>query len=207
MKQPGIKSAIAYFLLIISSCILLQACGGEQVREDDAGFIDLYLEQDGRIINFIDDTAAIKRAPFRIVFNFKRPDGLLVNASYEPDSLSSARAGAELRMIPGFTSTGIAEEPFNRDYSMFVSSDSPNYWYYYDDSDTRFDFVLKEDGLLKCRRSVSSIIDLDKNGEKKDISKISHESIYLVIIRIEWNEDYTKMIDKTRRCLEIKFIP
>lgn len=192
----------------IAAFMLYTGCGGNgQVKDDTAGFIDVYIEQDGRLINFIDNTAEIKKSQFRFVFTLRQPDGFLLNASFSPESYDAAAGGGGLETIPGFLNTGIAEELFNPEYTMFISSDSPNYWYYYSDSDSRFDSVTKEDDIIKCRRTISSVIDLDRNGEKKDTSRIIHDTIYIVIVRIEWNDNFTRMIEKSRRFLKIKLIP
>lgn len=195
------------FFLLLAALLLCPCCGTRQVVDESAGFIDVYIEQEGRIINFIDNTVRLKKSQFRMVFNFRQPDGFLLNASFNPDSFNVAAGGGGLELIPGFLNTGIAEEPFNPDYTMFISSDSPNYWYYYDDGDNRFDSVIKEDNVLKCKRTVSSVIDLENKGEKKDIGHIRNDTIYIVIVRIEWNGDYTKMIEKSRRFLKIELIP
>ena len=171
---------------------LIISCGGSgQEKSGTSEFIDVYLEQDGRIINIIDDTAEIRKKQFRFVFNFRQPDSVLVNASYNPESFENARGGTELVLIPGFTNTGIAEELFNTEYFMFISDDSPNYWYFSDDSDSRFDSVQKDESGYKCTRTVSSVIDLDGKTEKQDIAKIRHDTIYIVIATIEWNDDFT----------------
>lgn len=193
--------------IIIAAVIISSCSGGGRKKNGTPEFIDLYIEQDGRIINIIDDTVMIARKQFRFNFRFAQPDGVLVNASLNPGSFDSAAGGAPLDLIPGFINTGIAEELFNAEYFMFISEDSPNYWYYSDESDSRFDYTAKDERGYTCRRTVSSFIDLDGKTEKQDISKIRQDTIYIVIVMIEWNDDFTKRIERSRRYFKIKFIP
>lgn len=194
------------FFALLTVVIFLSCGETVQKKKGRSEFIDVYLEQDGRIINIINDTAEISKKQFRFVFNFRQPDSVLLNASFNPASYDSARNGAPLEQIPGFQNTGIAEELFNAEYFMFISDNSPNYWYYSDDSDSRFDSVTKDENGYTCRRTVSSFIDLEGKAEKQDIMKIKQDTIYIVIAMIEWNADFTRMIERSRRYLKIKFI-
>ncbi|HPS56722.1 MAG TPA: hypothetical protein PK514_01325 [Spirochaetota bacterium] len=193
-------------IALLTAALVSSCSGSGQKKNRKSEFIDLFLEQEGRIVNIIDDTAEISRKQFRFVFNFRHPDSVLLNASFNPESFDSARSGTPLVQIPGFINNGIAEELFNAEYFMFISDDSPNYWYYSDDSDSRFDSVTKDENGYTCRRTVSSFIDLDGKAEKLEISKIKQDTIYIVIVMIEWNDDFTKMIERSRRYLKIKFI-
>lgn len=192
---------------ILASALIYSCSGSGQKKNGSSEFIDLYLEQDGRIINIIDDTAMVSKKQFRFLFRFSQPDSILVNVSFTPESYDSAQNGAPLDSIPGFINTGIAEELFNPEYLMFISDDSPNYWYYSDDTDSRFDSVTKDDAGYTCRRTISSFIDLDGKAEKKEISKIQQDTIYVVVAMIEWNADFTQRIERSRRYFKIKFIP
>lgn len=194
------------FFALLAAVMFLSCSETGQKKNGRPEFIDVYLEQDGRIINIINDTAEISKKQFRFVFNFRQPDSVLLNASFDPGSYESARIGSPLKQIPGFQNTGIAEELFNAEYFMFISDNSPNYWYYSDDSDSRFDSVTKDENGYTCRRTVSSLIDLEGKAEKQDIVKIKQDTIYIVIVMIEWNADFTSMIERSRRYLKIKFI-
>ena len=201
-------SIMRQIIFTILAAVIISSCSGStRKKNSEPGFIDLYLEQDGRIINIIDDTAMINRKQFRFVFSFSQPDSVLLNASFNPGSYELAGSGAPLIQIPGFINTGIAEELFNAESFMFISDDSPNYWYYSDDLDSRFDSVTKDERGYKCRRTVASFIDLGGKVEKQEISKIKQDTIYIVIAMIEWNDDFTQMIERSRRYFKIKFIP
>lgn len=205
--MTAIKTMIKHISAAILTGAIVVSCGGGQKQSGQQEFIDLYLEQDGRIINIIDDTAMIKRKQFCFVFSFRQPDGILLNASFEPASYESAAGGAPVENIAGFRNTGIAEELFNPECEMFISNDSPNYWYYADETDSRFDYTAKDERGYTCRRTVSSFVDLHGKAEKQEISKIRQDAIYIVIVMIEWNDDFTKRIERSRRYLKIKFIP
>lgn len=196
-----LKKLLAAPLLAIT----IFSCTSGQFTEKAPAFIDVYLEQDGKIINFVDDTATVKPGQFRFVFNFSEPDSVFLNASFMPDSYNMAWSGYLIDEIPGFRNTGVTEEQLNAEYSISVSTDSPNYWYYTNDTDNRFDSVTKNDFGYSCRRTVSCIIDLDRNGQKTEVSKINGSILYLVIVKAEWNDNFTGRIEHARRSLKIIF--
>ena len=194
-------------LIIISLIFICYGCSSEKnIKDEVSDIIDVTIEQGGNRINIVDDTAEIRRTKFSIRFKFSRPDAILINASFHPETFNNAKEGLPLYELKGFKNTLIAEELFNRDEVIFISLDSPNLWYYTDDSDHRFNNVLKSENGYLCTREISGIIDLDGAGDKIDIIKVKQNEIFLVIIKSEWNEDYTKMIEKNRKMIKLKFI-
>ena len=49
-------------------------------------------------------------------------------------------------------------------------------------------------------------MDIDSESNITEITKIKRDSIYLVILSVDWNEDYTRMIEKNRKMIRLKFI-
>jgi hypothetical protein len=187
--------------------ITFYGCSSDKnIREDALDIIDVTVEQGGNTISIIDDTAEIRRTGFSLRFRFARQDSILINASFQAETFNNAKDGLPLQELAGFRSTGIAEELFNKDSVIYVSNDSPNFWYYTDDSDHRFNNVLKNENGYLCTREINGVIDLDGSSEKIDLIKIRQKEIFLVIIKSEWNEDYTKMIEKNRKIIKLKFI-
>ncbi|PKL17465.1 MAG: hypothetical protein CVV49_10905 [Spirochaetae bacterium HGW-Spirochaetae-5] len=194
-----------YFILLL--IITFNGCSSDKnIRKDMMDIIDVSIEQGGNIINIIDDTAEIRRTGFSLKFRFTQQDSILINASFQAETFNNAKEGLPLQDLAGFRSTGIAEELFNKDSVIYVSNDSPNFWYYTDDSDNRFNNVLKNENGYLCTREINGVIDLDGSAEKVDLIKIKQKEIFLVIIKSEWNEDYTKMIEKNRKIIKLKFI-
>jgi hypothetical protein len=194
-------------LYILTVLILIQGCSADKnIKKIKSDKIDITIEQDGNVIDIIDDTAEIRRTKFSFKIKFLQPESLLVNASFKSETFNNAKEGLPLADLSGFKNTGIAEDLFNRESAIYLSKDSPNFWYYSDDLDHRFTSVLKtEDGYI-CSRDVSCIIDLDGTGEKTDLIKIKEKAIYLVLIKIEWNESFSKMIEKSRKVIKLKFL-
>jgi len=193
--------------IIISIIIICCGCSADKnIKNEIPDKIDVVIEQDGNIVNLIDDTAEIRRTRFSIKFKFTQPDSILINASFHPETFNNAKEGLPLNELAGFKNTGIAEELFNKNSVIFLSFNSPNFWYYADDFDHRFNNVQKSENGYLCTREISGIIDLDGTGDKIDIIRIRQSEIFLVIIKSEWNEDYTKMIEKNRKMIKLKFI-
>jgi len=196
---------LCFLVLIIVTCYSCSA--NKNIKNEILDKIDVSIEQGGNNINIIDDTAEIRRSKFSIKFKFAQPeDSILINASFRNETFNNAKEGLPLDELSGFKNTGIAEELFNKNSVLYLSFDSPNFWYYADDTDHRFNNVLKNESGYVFTRDISGIVDLDGTGEKIDISKVKQNAIFLVIIKIEVNEDYTRMIEKSRKLLKLKFI-
>lgn len=196
-----------HVFIILSIIITFHGCSAEKnIKHEISEIIDVSIEQGGNLISIIDDTAEIRRTGFSLKFRFSQPDSFLINASFQAETFNNARESLPLDELSGFKNTGIAEELFNKNSVIYLSFDSPNFWYYADDSDHRFSSVLKNESSYLCTREITGIIDLDGSGEKTEFSRIRQKEIFIVIIRSEWNEDYTKMIEKTRKLIRLKFI-
>jgi len=194
-----------YFILAL--IITFYGCSADKnIRDENLDLIDVSIEQGGNTISIIDDTAEIRRTNFYFKFKFVQQDSILINASFLAETFNNAKEGLPLNELTGFKNTGIAEELFNKDSVIYLSYDSPNLWYYSDDSDHRFNNVLKNENGYLCTREISGIVDLDGTGEKIDLIKIKQKEIFLVLIKSEWNEDYTRMIEKNRKIIRLKFI-
>jgi hypothetical protein len=176
------------------------------IKDEESDKIDLIIEQNGSRIDIADDTAEIRRSGFSMRFKFTRPDGILINASFHTESFNNAREGLPFTELSGFKNTLISEPLFNKDKVIFISFVSPNFWYYADDTDHRFNSILKSENAYFCTREITGIIDLDNSEDKIDISKVKENEIFLVIIKMEWNNDYTQMIEKNRKMIKLKFI-
>ena len=68
------------------------------------------------------------------------------------------------------------------------------------------DFIKKHEKGIICQRDILSIADIDSGSQAIELNKLKKDTIYLVIITVDWNEDYTKMIEKSRKLIKLKFI-
>jgi hypothetical protein len=191
---------------ILIFIIILTGCASKTVIEDtNHGTIDLKVIQNGETAEIQDNTVQLRRAPFSFLFNFSQPDGFLIHASTDNTTYTKAEAGFPLSELPGFSNTSISEELFNSKSQMYLSEDSPSYWYYTDETDHRFNSVTESPEGYRCIREISSIIDISTgknillNGREKS------DTVYIVIIRADWNRDYTERIELNRKLLKITF--
>ena len=109
------------------------------------------LEQDGQPVQVVDHAARLGKKPFTLVFMFRAPDSVLVNASANPQSYEAARAGTPLERIGGFGSAGLIEGARNTDQEVILSDTDYQYWFYSTPSMNRFDKTREEGGLIVCR--------------------------------------------------------
>lgn len=193
-------------IIIILLAAVIAGCGGRDIKETETGMVEIYIEQGGSRIEIRDNTAELRRTPFSIVFKFSRPDSIFVNASFSSESFNNASNGLPLSELIGFKNPGIDEEPFNKQSILYISNDAPNLWYYTDDTDHRFNLIKKDDMGITCQRDILSVADIDAGSQKTELIKLKKDIIYLVIVTVDWNEDYTRMIEKSRKLIKLKFI-
>lgn len=195
------------FLLILSAVAVLYGCSSNKnIRTVTTDIIEVTVEQDGSPIDIVEDTAELRRSKFTLKFRLAGPESILVNASFADETYNNALEGLPLAELAGFRNSGIAEDLFNKDSVIYISHDTPNFWYYTDDTDHRFTSVTKSDNGYICSRDISGVIDLDSSGEKTDLGGIRKKELFLVMIKSEWNEDYTRLIEKSRKIIKLKFI-
>lgn len=195
---------IAVIIILLSA--IIAGCGGKDIKETDTRTVEIYIEQGGNRIELRDNTAELRRTPFSIIFNFSRPDSIFVNASFGSESFNNAINGLPLSDLVGFRNPGIDEEPFNKQGILYISNNTPNLWYYTDDTDHRFNLIQKYEKGIICQRDILSVADIDADGQKTELQKLKKDTIYLVIVTVDWNEDYTRMIEKSRKLIKLKFI-
>lgn len=195
---------IPVFIILLT--VLFSACGGQNIKETEQREIEVFIEQGGNRIEIKNNTAELRRIPFSLIFTFSRPDSIFINASFNSETYNNAIIGIPLNELIGFKNPGIDEEPFNRQNLLYISAAAPNLWYYTDDTDHRFNLVKKSDPSIICQRNIISFMDIDSESNITEITKIKRDSIYLVILSVDWNEDYTRMIEKNRKMIRLKFI-
>lgn len=195
-----IFSAMLIFITILAGC------SSKTIIEDiNTDIINLKVVQNGETAEIRENTVQLRRAPFSLIFTFPRPDGLLIHASMNNRNYLQAETGAPLSDLPGFRNTSISEELFNRESMMYVSDDSPSYWYYTDETDHRFNSVTATDQGLICRRDINSITDITTGKNLLLSGQEAGDTVYIVIIKADWNRDYTERIELSRRLLKITF--
>lgn len=195
-----------FLMLIIFLPVMIISCGGKDIKDTQPRLVDIFIEQAGNRIDIKDNTAELRRTPFSFIINFSRPDSIFINASFSSETFNNAQAGLPLSELIGFRNPGIDEEPFNRQNILYISNDKPNLWYYTDDTDHRFNLIKKHEHGIICQRNILSLADIDSESEKTELGKLKNSIIYLVIVTVDWNEDYTKMIEKSRKLIKLKFI-
>ena len=192
--------------MILINIVFLNCSSKNIIKDDSADNIDVFVEQGDQTISIVDDTVEIRRRNFSLIFKFKQPDSVLVNASFHPETFNNAYEGLPLDELVGFKDTGITEELYNKNSVLYISYKSPNYWYYVDDKDHRFTNIVKDENGLICTREITGFIDFDGSGDKTNIGNIMQKEFYLVIVKSEWNRDFTQRIERSRRMIKFKFI-
>ena len=198
------KRLICYIALLI---ITVSGCAGtgNLLLNAPVQHFMISIEQDGAAVDIVNNRAYLEKKPFAIVVTMANPDSVFVSASISPKSFESACSGMRVDEISGFSEEGITEELFNREQVLVLSDHSPNFWQYTNENEHRFSEVSSEQGAIRCKRVISYIQDLDSKREKMQLSDFKGRHLYLVFMKLEWNKDYSKKIEKKRVCLELVF--
>jgi len=195
--------------IILLSVFFLISCGGkirDNISKPPFNEFQVIIEQNNTIKDINENSEVfIDKAPFWIIIKFSSPDGIFVNASEKSLSYDEAAIGADINRIPGFEGAGIAEELFNRDESLVLSDNAPNYWHYAGSDEHRFSDVRFESGVYTCRRKISHLVDIDDGRETVDIGAYQGDMVYLVFMKIQWSQDFSRKIEKKREFFKLIF--
>lgn len=166
-------------------------------------YFEVGIEQDGELVTINNHQVTLQKKPFTIILYLRQPDGILVNASFAPESFESARSGKPLKEIVGFTDLGMAEDIFNPQAMLIIAAQSPHFWYYANDANHRFNNVTRKKGFI-CRRIIANIM---YQGTKKfvPVKDIPEDTLYLVFMRTEWTQDFSQQIEKQRDYVKVIF--
>jgi len=192
------------FAIILS--LIIAGCSSSTIIEDTTrNEINITIVQNNEVIEPENNTYRLRRAPFSIRLTFKQPDGVLIHTSLNDRTYLKAESAYPLNELPGFMNTSIAEELFNMESVIYVSESAPAYWYYTDETDHRFNTVVPGELGYLCIREISNIIDIDSGKEPVPLSRMKGDTLYLVIMKTDWNKDYTERIELNRKVIKIIF--
>jgi hypothetical protein len=198
-----------YIYILIFSIVFLSfaTCTSAQniPRLGLGRYFEVGIEQDGKLVPIENHQVSLQKKPFTIVLYLKQPDGILVNASFTPESFESARSGKPLKEIVGFTDLGMAEDIFNPQAMLIITSRSPHFWYYAHDAEHRFNDVTKKEGMLICKRIIANVLYRDTTRALEQIKSIPEDTLYLVFMRTEWTKDFSQQIEKQREYVKVIF--
>jgi len=185
-------------LFAVFTCLIL--ISGTSIEQD----FHVKIEQDGQIIEPVKNKISLKKKEFSIVFEFSEPMGLLINGSFVKKTYKLASKNKPKTKLPGFQTTGMAEGLLNPDKEIFISNDSPNYWFYDDNEMNRFNEIMVLGDKIICKRIIQNIYDIDTKTSIKveDVSK----PLYLVFISYKRGDKVTDQIEIKREFVKIKWI-
>ena len=200
------KYSICIFLcLMFSLGMAFVAFGQTEILPDIPQYFAVGFEQSGRLIPIENHQVILQKKSFSLVLYFKRPESVLINASFSPDSFEQARAGVPLENILGFADLGMAEEPFNPKTLLMISDNAPHYWYYENDANHRFNDVAKKKGIFICRRIIAQVMHRDTTRALVPVRDMREDALYLVFMRTEWTKDFRQQIEKQREYVKVLF--
>jgi len=195
------------YIMPVVLIFILFGCSGNNINLVKPGFnhFRFSIEQDGIVKDVENHEIAIKRKPFFIVIYFQAPDGIFLNASLSDNSYKAALEGKNASEITGFEGTVLSEELFNKNETLMLSEKSPCFWQYASINEHHFSQVVEKAGVLICRRRVSHVVDMDTDKETIAVSDTKKNELNLVIMKMEWNDDYSSKTEKKREMVKIKY--
>ena len=196
--------------LIISALILLSlsaGCSSTEERTSRAPFEHFLVafEQEGTILPVENHQVNLKRAPFAILVYFTEADSLYVHSSRSRTTFDLTAGGSPVAQLPGFKESEIQENLFNSEKTLYLSEKAPAFWKYTSEREHNFSSVKNENNVFVCRRDITSLTEQGNEGTATPLEKISPGTFFLSMIKMEWNEDYSKRIEKKRQYFILSF--
>ncbi len=192
--------------LILLIFLTITACSNlSNLKEANFQHFKVEIYQDGLKRNTEGQQVILERKPFEIYVHFTGQDSIFVNASYSPESYEKSVNGSVFTDITGFRETEITESLFNRDEILYISNNSPHFWHYTSDKEHRFNEVLKNNGIIICKRKISNIVNLDGEIKKISISDMDEDVIFLVIMKMQWSPDFSTRMELKRQSMKLIF--
>jgi hypothetical protein len=162
-------------------------------------------QQDGQLLPIEQHEVILKKKAFSILVYLPQPTGILVNASLDPTTFEQTRAGKPLEDLQGFADLGMAEEAFNPKTLLMLSTTAPHYWYYANASDHRFNHIARQNDLWVCHRIIAQVMYRDTTRKLVDVQDMREDAIYLVFMKTEWTQDFSRQLEKQREYVKIRF--
>ncbi|MFN8287913.1 MAG: hypothetical protein U0V74_14245 [Chitinophagales bacterium] len=185
------------FLFLLISAFTLQAQNGR---------FGIYLEQNGKRYDIVKNEVTLQSAPFDLVLFFPSPMGVFINASLEPFTygpVTKKKSNKKKEDLIGFATTGLTEAAFNRDSTITISDNAPNYWYYDSLTSHSFNKVIQTDSGFVCKRHLKTLSFI--SDKKQEIIEGNMPALYLVLISTMFTKD-RREIELMRAAVKINFV-
>ncbi len=196
-----------HLIISVILLILCTGCSSTPEKSTKAPFEHFLIafEQDGTILPIENHQVNLRRAPFVILVYFTAPDSLYVHASTERKTFDLAAGGSPVSELPGFKAEEIQENLFNSEKTLHLSETAPSFWKYTSETEHNFTEIKNETNVIVCRRTISSMTDHGRGDMVTPLEKIAPGTVFLSMIKMEWNEDYSKRIEKKRQYFILSF--
>lgn len=165
----------------------------------------VYIEQDGIRLPITNNEVSLDKKPFRIVFVFDKPNGILISTSFNKATYEMAIKNEPLAKLPGYQGTGMAEYLFNNDKEVLVDDSAPSYWFFDNIKEHRFNTVKTSKDSLVCTREIKQFNIFDEKGNIiLPIEKVS-KALYFVFIDYISDPQTYKKTELQREMIKINW--
>lgn len=187
---------------ILVTTFLISLMSAPRINEAQHEIFSVHFEQGTKVIE-ADDDVTLKKEPFDIVFEFPEPMGVLMHASFNPETYNLALENKPLKKLPGFENTGMAEGLFNPDNEILLNATAPGYWFYDNDEAHRFNEAKEKSGKITCKRHVVQFNEIDSNRITNVEDVIA--PLNLVFISVERGESEKEVLEIHRVPVQINW--
>ena len=141
--------------------------------------VEVFIEQQGKIIEPSKGMVKLNKASFNLIFEFPQPMAVVVNTAFDDVLLEQAAEGQSMAEREQFSLENmIAVELFNPNHLIFVSGEASSPMFYEGEEEHNFNKVEFKNGTYRCIRTIENIFDVDA-GVRMEIENIN-TPIYLV---------------------------
>jgi hypothetical protein len=169
----------------------------DAVREGDT--FRFVVQQYGEFVQAEDGaTIQLDPAPFTLWVVFVEAPSVLVNASTTPDLYDPIAEGLDPQeaLEDSFDLVmGIAETPYNLDYSLYVVPLSSHYLEHPSVGEHRFNRAVWHAEYAAGGRDVSGLTILSRGGDTYPMRRSPIDRIYVSGLHAPWGDDYSRVVE------------
>lgn len=150
--------------------------------------VSVVIKQNGKALALTNGVVHLKNTDFVFEVKANQTEGVFVAATYDKALYLSAIGEAELD-VPWFENTAMADDMYNPNKEIVISDELPNYWFYTNAKEHRFDKHPKGTSTqYTATRTIHQFNDL-ANYEVTTVANIN-KPVYVFLYVPTYNDNY-----------------
>lgn len=193
-------------ILLTSFIILVLTASCKSLKNIEAStkYIQVYIEQNGKIVKPTNGAVILDKEAFNIIVTFPKPMSILVNTSFDDRLYRLASEGKQLLEQPEFIKPNIVAVALkNPDQAMYMVEGSSSPLFYENAEEHNFNVIETQHNSFRCIRNVRQFSHEDA-PDNITIDNI-HDPIYMVFASSEMAVETPKDVKFKGKHLKIEW--